>query len=32
MLERALAVGLPFTWVAADSGYGREVPLVPWRP
>jgi SRSO17 transposase len=24
MLERALAAGLPFAWVAADSGYGRD--------
>lgn len=30
MLEDALAVGVPFSWVAADSGYGRDPQLRAW--
>lgn len=30
MLERALAAGLPFAWVAADSGYGGDPGLRAW--
>jgi SRSO17 transposase len=30
MLERVLAAGLPFAWVAADSGYGRDPGLRAW--
>ena len=30
MLERARAAGLPFIWVAADSGYGADHALRCW--
>jgi SRSO17 transposase len=30
MLERALAAGTPFAWVAADAGYGRDPGLRAW--
>ncbi|MET8214118.1 transposase [Streptomyces sp. NPDC005373] len=30
MLDRALAAQVPFTWVLADSGYGRDPQLRAW--
>lgn len=30
MLERAVARGVPFSWIAADSGYGKDPALRAW--
>ncbi len=30
MIERAIAAGVPFGWVAADEAYGNNGPLRAW--